>query len=316
MRRLRQKQYIRELIRECDVRVRSLIQPIFVEEGLEGKKAIEALPGIYRLPVSSAGDEVAKLESLGIRAVLLFGVTSRRDGSGSRAYAQDGPVQMAIREIRRKSAALIFTDLCMCEYTSHGHCGVLKGEIVDNDATLEVYGRIAISQAEAGADMLAPSGMMDGQVRAIRNALDDAGYRDTGIMAYASKTASSLYGPFREAAGSAPSFGDRKGYQLDYGNGRQAMREMELDAEEGADILMIKPALPCLDLIHQARKRFCVPLAAYSVSGEYAMLRAAASMGWLDYREATLEVLSSIFRAGADVVVTYAAGEVASWLRE
>jgi porphobilinogen synthase len=301
MRRLRSGAYIREMLEETAIRPSKLIYPLFVDERLKKRHELELMPGQFTYPVSEIGEIAEGLEKKGLRSVILFGVPGRKDVSGSGAYSKRGVVQRAIREIKGSSGLLVAADLCLCEYTSTGHCGITASGDVDNDATLDVYDRIALSQAEAGADMIAPSGMMDGQVGRIRAALDGEGYDDRIIMAYASKSASSFYG-------------DRKSYQLNFSNGRESMREMELDEEEGADILMIKPALPNLDLIFRARRRFDSPIAAYNVSGEYGMVRAASAAGMLDYRQAVTEIMTSIFRAGADLVVSYHAPELADWL--
>ncbi len=313
-RRLRANPAIRGLVRETELSVRDLICPLFVNEALRVPQAITSMPGVCSYPVETVGKEGRSLEGLGIPAVLLFGVPRKKDERASGAWVEDGVTQRAIRSIKEESGLLVIADLCLCEYTSHGHCGVLHGERVDNDSTLELYGLTAISQAEAGADMIAPSGMMDGQVRAIREALDDGGFEEVPILSYAAKYASAFYGPFREAAQSAPALGDRRTHQMDPGNAREAIREMRLDAEEGADILMVKPALPYLDIIREARETFDLPIAAYNVSGEYAMIKAAAANGWLDHDRAMMESLLSIKRAGADMIVTYFAPEAAKVL--
>lgn len=275
------------------------------------------MPGQSRLSVDLLGREAEEVASLGIPAVLLFGIPERKDSLGTEAYASDGIVQRAVREIRRSVPELIvITDVCLCEYTDHGHCGVIKDGEVDNDATLPLLQKAALSHAEAGADMVAPSDMMDGRVGAIRGALDAAGLADVAIMAYAAKYCSAFYGPFREAAESAPAFGDRKAYQMAPPNRREALREVELDIAEGADIVMVKPALPYLDVISEVKAAFPVPLAAYNVSGEFAMVKAAARLGWLDEKKATFEVLTAIKRAGADIILTYHAKDVARWLAQ
>jgi porphobilinogen synthase len=275
------------------------------------------MPGQHQLSLDRLAAEAGELTSLGIPTVLLFGLPAAKDDAGSEAYADDGIVQRAVRELKRAAPALaVITDVCLCEYTSHGHCGVVVGEDVDNDQTLPLLARTAVSHARAGADIVAPSDMMDGRVAALRAALDEAGLASTPIMAYAAKQASAFYGPFRVAAESAPRFGDRRGYQMDAANAREAMREIEADIEEGADIVMVKPALPNLDIISRARDAFDLPLAAYNVSGEYAMVKAAAAAGYLDERQVTLEVLTAIARAGADVIITYHAKEAARWLGE
>lgn len=315
MRRYRATEQLREMLSETVIRPSKLIQPLFVDERLRKRRELKLMPGQHVYPVGEIGRVASAAEKSGIRAVLLFGIPKSKDAKGSGAYARDGVVQKAISKIKEDSGAVVAADLCMCEYTSNGQCGITSGDDVDNDSTLAAYSQIALSQAEAGADIIAPSGMMDGQVAAIRRTLDDGGFSDRMIMAYASKSSSSFYGPFREAAESSPRTGNRKGYQLNYANARESIREIQLDAEEGADILMVKPALPNLDLILRARRRFDHPLAAYSVSGEYSMIRAASAAGMIDYRSAVLEVATSIFRAGADMLITYNAKEIAEWLR-
>jgi porphobilinogen synthase len=315
LRRLRSNPRLREMVRETEVSPSDLVYPLFVDEGLSGPKKISAMPGISRFSLRDLRKEARRIESLGVPAVMLFGVPKHKDALGSQAYSKDGIVQRAIRVLKEESDLTLIADLCLCEYTDHGHCGVVKGRSIDNDRTLELYGKTASAQAEAGADVIAPSGMMDGMVAAIRGALDGAGFENTPIMSYSAKFASSFYGPFREAAHSHPAFGDRKSHQMDSGNLREAMREIELDIAEGADIVMVKPALPCLDVIREARRKFPVPIAAYSVSGEYSMLRAASSLGWLDYPKALSETLLSIKRAGADIIVTYGALDYAEGAR-
>lgn len=277
---------------------------------------IASMPGCFRWSVDRLNDEVSEVVALGIPAVMVFGIPERKDERGSGADDPDGIVQRAMRAVKESFPdLLVIGDVCLCEYTSHGHCGVLRGDAVDNDATLERLASAAVSQARAGADVIAPSDMMDGRVRAIRSALDAAGYPEVPIMSYAAKYASAFYGPFRDAAESTPQFGDRRGYQMDPANAREAMHEMALDADEGADILMVKPALAYLDVLRAARDRFDLPLAAYNVSGEYAMVKAASAMGWLDERRTVLEIATSIRRAGADMLVTYHAKDLATWLR-
>jgi len=315
-RRLRRSDALRALVRETRLSPSDLVYPLFVTHGEGVRDEISSMPGQYHLSLDQLPREAGELRSLGIPAVLLFGLPAEKDEVGSEAYHADGIVQRAIRVLKEASPGLVvITDVCLCEYTSHGHCGVVSanGE-VDNDETLPLLARTAVSHAEAGADIVAPSDMMDGRVAAIRSALDDGGFGNTPIMAYAAKQASAFYGPFREAAESAPQFGDRRGYQMDTGNSREAMREIEADIEEDADILMVKPALPNLDLIARARERFDVPLAAYNVSGEYAMVKAAARAGYLDERQVTLEILTAIKRAGADIVITYHAKDAAKWI--
>ncbi len=295
-----------------------LIAPLFVRPGYGIREPIDAMPGVARISPDVAAEEAARLAEVGIGGVMLFGLPARKDPLGTEASADDGVVQDAFRRIWALELDLVaIADTCLCEYTDHGHCGPLASDgSVDNDAALERLATTAVSQARAGADMVAPSAMMDGQVAAIRNALDVAGYESTAIMAYASKHASAFYGPFREAADSAPAMGDRRGYQMDPANGREALREMALDVQEGADILLVKPALPGLDLIAAARARFDVPIAAYQVSGEFAMIAAAAERGWIDGRRAMTEAVTGIVRAGAGIVITYAAEDLARWIRE
>ncbi|MGH2468107.1 MAG: porphobilinogen synthase [Candidatus Limnocylindrales bacterium] len=317
-RRLRRTPALRALVRETRLHPSQFIAPLFVRPGRGLREPIGSLPGQARLSPDAAVREAERLAALGVGGLILFGLPATKDEQGSGAWAGDGIVQEALDRIRQRGLPLVLAaDTCLCEYTSHGHCGPLAGDgTVDNDAALELLARTAVAQAEAGADLVAPSAMMDGQVAAIRAALDAAGRTETAILAYAAKHASAFYGPFREAAESAPAFGDRSSYQMDPANGREARRELRLDAAEGADILMVKPALPALDLIAAARATFDLPVAAYQVSGEYAMLAAAAERGWLDGRAATLEALTAIVRAGADIVITYAAGDAAAWLAE
>ena len=316
MRRLRRTPVLRDLVRETRLAAGDLVMPLFVEEGTAAPAPIAAMPGVSRLPVDAAVAEAGEVAALGIPAVLLFGIPSVKDEEGSGAWDDEGIVQQAIRAIRASHAdLLVIADLCLCEYTSHGHCGVLHGETVDNDATLELLARTAVSQARAGADIIAPSDMMDGRVGVIRAALDAEGYADVPILAYSAKFASAFYGPFREAADSTPSFGDRRSYQMDPGNGREAVREALSDVQEGADMIMVKPALPYLDVIRRVADATDLPIAAYNVSGEYAMVKAAAAAGWLDERAAVLEALTSIRRAGADIVITYHAKDAARWLQ-
>ena len=312
LRRLRRTGALRSLVRETRLDVADLVYPLFV--GPESLKNDE-LPALGRFSVDDLSREAEELLGLGISSVILFGIPEEKDDEGSGAYAADGIVQRALRALRERYPDLVLiTDVCLCEYTSHGHCGVIEDGEVANDATLELLARTAVSHVEAGADVVAPSDMMDGRVAALRAALDEAGFADTAIVSYAAKYASAFYGPFREAAESAPSFGDRRGYQMDPANVREALRECELDVAEGADVLMIKPALPNLDVLRAVRERFDLPVAAYNVSGEYAMVKAAAARGWLDERQAATESLTAIRRAGADFVVTYWAKELAAWL--
>ena len=315
-RRLRQNEMYRRLIRETTLSVDDLVHPLFVVPGKNVKKPISSMPGNFQLSIDFLVREVQQSRDLGIPAVLLFGIPDDKDDAASGAFRRDGIIQQATKAVKDKVPdILVITDLCFCEYTSHGHCGCLKDGEVDNDATLEMLGEAAVSQAGAGADMVAPSAMMDGQVVAIRGALDEAGFENTPIMAYAAKYASCFYGPFREAAECPPQFGDRKGYQMDPANCAEAIREIGLDIEEGADIIMVKPALPYLDVICRARESFDHPIAAYNVSGEYAMIKAAAKMGWLDGERAMMEALTSIKRAGADIILTYFAPEAAKLLQ-
>jgi len=315
LRRLRRSEALRSLIRETKVEVGDLIYPLFVVEGNKVKQEISSMPGLYRLSSDLLSEEVEEIASLGIPAIILFGIPQKKDKVGSSAYHPKGVVQQAIRAIKKATPALlVITDVCLCEYTSHGHCGVVVDGCVDNDKTLELLARAALSHAEAGADMVAPSDMMDGRVKAIRQALDGNGFQDIPILAYAAKYASAFYGPFREAAESAPQFGDRRSYQMDPPNWREALREVEQDIAEGADIVMVKPALPYLDVIRKVRDTFNHPLAAYSVSGEYAMVKAAAQQSWLDERAVVLEMLTAIKRAGADIIISYYAKEAAGWL--
>ncbi len=315
LRRLRQTEAIRALVRETKVDVGDLIYPLFVVEGKQIKQEISSMPGIYRLSNDLLPKEIKEIANLGIPAVILFGIPEKKDAAGSSAYHSKGVVQQAIRTIKKTtSELLVLTDVCLCEYTSHGHCGIVVNGAVDNDKTLELVANTALSHAEAGADIVAPSDMMDGRVKAIRQALDAKGFKNIPIIPYAAKYASSFYGPFREAAESAPQFGDRRSYQMDPSNWREALREVEQDIAEGADMVMIKPALPYLDVIRKVRDTFNHPLAAYSVSGEYAMAKAAAKQGWLDEKAIVLEMLTAIKRAGADVIITYYAKEAARWL--
>jgi len=305
-------------VREHQLEPGDFIQPIFVVHGARIEREIGSMPGIRHLSVDESLDrEVDSIRALGIPAVLLFGLPAAKDDIGSENFAEDGIVQRALRRLRaRHPDLLLLTDVCCCEYTSHGHCGVLRGERVDNDATLEVLGRVAVTHAQAGADIVAPSGMMDGMVRAIRTALDDAGHSEQAILSYAVKYASAYYGPFREAAESTPAFGDRREYQMDPSNVREAILEAALDESEGADLLMVKPALAYLDVVRAVRERTALPLAVYNVSGEYSMVKAAARLGWIDERRVVLETLTGMRRAGADVIISYHAKDAAAWLAE
>ena len=315
-RRLRRTESLRDLARETRLSRRDLVYPIFVTEGRD-RRPIEPMPGCDQVPVSEIASEARKVAALGVPGVLLFGIPAVKDDVGSGAYQPDGVVQEAVRAVKDAEPELaVITDVCLCEYTDHGHCGLVRHGRVDNDATLELLARVAVSHAAAGADVVAPSAMMDGQVGALRRALDDEGYVETPIMAYAAKYASAFYGPFRAAAESAPQFGDRRDYQMDPGNARMAMREIEEDVRQGADVIMVKPALAYLDVILRARQRFDLPLAAYNVSGEYSMVMAAGQAGWLDHRRAALEALTAIKRAGADIIITYHALDAARWLAE
>ncbi|MCI0769435.1 MAG: porphobilinogen synthase [Chloroflexi bacterium] len=316
LRRMRRTEPIRRMVRETALAPGDLVYPMFVVHGRSVRREIDSMPGCFHLSPDEAVREAEEALGLGVPAVLLFGIPASKDSVGSEAYAEDGVVQLAVRALKAELPELVvITDVCLCEYTDHGHCGIVAGGQVDNDRSLELIARTALSHAEAGADMVAPSDMMDGRVGAIRSCLDEGGLRDVPIMSYAAKYASAFFGPFRVAAESAPQFGDRKGYQMDPANVREAMREIELDIQEGADVIMVKPALPYLDVIARARARFDLPLAAYSVSGEYAMLKAAAQNGWLDERSAVLEALTGIKRAGADIILTYHAKDAARWLR-
>jgi len=315
-RRLRKSDELRRLVRETTLTVDDLVAPLFVCPGRQVRNPISSMPGHAQLSCDLLVEEVRRLKELGILAVLLFGIPEKKDEQATGAFAQDGIIQLAVKEIKKHiPGVLVITDVCLCEYTSHGHCGILEGEEVKNDLTIEVLAETALSHARAGADMVAPSAMMDGQVAAIREALDDGGYADVPIMAYSAKYASAFYGPFREAAESAPKFGNRKAYQMDPANSDEAMREIMLDIEEGADIIMVKPALPYLDVLHRAKEEFDLPLAAYNVSGEYAMVKAAAQLGWMDGEQAMIEMVQAIKRAGADIIITYFAAELAKLLK-
>jgi porphobilinogen synthase len=315
-RRLRTSSAIRDLIRETVLNPTDFIYPIFVVEGENVKDEIESLQGNYHYSIDRLHEIVDEVKSSGVRGVILFGLPDYKDEIASSAFDENGIVQRAVKKIKELAPELlVITDVCMCQYTSHGHCGIIDCGVVDNNRTLEYISKIALSHAVAGADMVAPSDMMDGRVMAIRNILDENGYENISIMAYSAKYSSSFYGPFREAAHSTPQFGDRKTYQMDPGNIRQAMKEMEDDIAEGADIIMVKPALSYLDVIRWARDRYDVPIAAYSVSGEYAMVKAAAKMGWINEKEIALEMLTSIKRAGADIIITYYALDACKWLK-
>jgi porphobilinogen synthase len=322
MRRLRATAGLRGLVRETDLRAGQLVLPLFVAEtasnGESGREPIATMPGVDRLSLAAAVEEAHEASALGIAAVMLFGIPAEKDEQGSGAWEEEGVVQLATRAIKQaEPELLVITDVCMCEYTEHGHCGVLRADgAVDNDATLELLGRIAVSHARAGADLVAPSDMMDGRVGSIREELDGEGFHETPILAYSAKFASAFYGPFRDAAGSAPAFGDRRGYQMDPANGGEAVREALLDVSEGADMVMVKPALAYGDLIRAVKRATRLPVAAYNVSGEYAMVKAAAAAGYLDERAAVLEILTSMRRAGADTIISYHAKDAARWLAE
>lgn len=315
LRRLRRTEALRALVRESHVEVGDLVYPLFVVEGNKVKEEITSMPGIFHYSVDLLPKEVEEIAKLGLPAVLLFGIPEDKDEVGSAAYAPEGITQRAIRTIKKSVPELIvMTDVCLCEYTSHGHCGIIVNGYVDNDKTLELLARTAVSQAEAGADMVAPSDMMDGRVRAIRQSLDKNGFELISIVSYAAKYASAFYEPFREAAQSTPQFGDRRSHQMDPPNWREALREVEQDIAEGADMVMVKPALAYLDVIRKVRDSFHHPLAAYNVSGEFAMVKAAAQLGWLDEKRIVLEILTAIKRAGADIIISYHAKEAARWL--
>jgi porphobilinogen synthase len=317
MRRTRQNEKLRSLVRETHLNVEQLIYPLFIAENIDEPREISSMPGILQWPLEHLAREAEQIARLGISAVLLFGIPSEKDEVGSQAYASQGIIQQAIQRFKEEVPdVLVLTDVCLCEYTSHGHCGVIHNGDVQNDESLELLSRMALSHVEAGADVVAPSDMMDGRVGAIRHTLDEHGFNSTPIMAYSAKYASGFYGPFREAAGSSPQFGDRRSYQMDPANVREALREIDLDIAEGADIVMVKPALAYLDVIQRVREHCDLPIAAYNVSGEYAMIKAAAQRGWIDERRIVMEVLTGIRRAGADMIITYFAPEVAQWLRE
>ena len=316
-RRLRETETIRRMVRETRLTVDAFVMPFFVVHGRQVRREISSMPGNYQLSVDQLVKEVKETAALDIPGVILFGLPASKDAVGSEAYAKDGIVQQAIRAIKDSvSDLVVITDVCLCEYTSHGHCGVVEEGRVKNDPTLELLARTAVSHAEAGADMVAPSDMMDGRVGAIREALDESGYEETPILAYAAKYASGFYGPFREAAESAPQFGDRRSYQMDPANADEALREVALDLEEGADMIMIKPALAYLDVLWRVKAEFGVPVAAYNVSGEFAMVKAAARLGWLEEERVMLEMLTAIKRAGADLIITYFARDAARLLRQ
>jgi porphobilinogen synthase len=316
-RRLRESPLLRAMVRETSLRIDDFVYPLFAVHGRGVREPIASMPGQYRLSVDELLKECKDAASMGIPAVLLFGLPRDKDPRGSEAYAEDGIIQQAVRAVKETIPdLLVITDVCLCEYTSHGHCGVVEDGRIKNDPTLELIARTAVSHAEAGADLIAPSDMMDGRVAAIREGLDEAGFPETPIMAYSAKYASAFYGPFREAADSTPQFGDRRSYQMDPANAMEAMREIALDVDEGADIVMVKPALPYLDVIARVKGEFGLPVAAYSVSGEYAMLKAAGQLGWLDEERAVLEALTGIRRAGADIIITYFAKDAARLIEQ
>lgn len=317
LRRMRRTENLRALVRETELNARDFIYPLFVVHGTNVREEIESMPGVYHQSLDMLAREIEQVSTLGISAVILFGLPALKDDIGSEDYDEHGIVQEAIRVCKRVNPDLVVvTDVCMCQYTSHGHCGIVRGGSVDNDETLKYLGMTAASHAAAGADIVAPSAMMDGQVGAIRAALDAPGFTNTAILAYASKYASSFYGPFRDAADSPPQFGDRQQYQMDTANAREALREVSLDVEEGADCVMVKPALAYLDIIRRVRDNFDLPVAAYNVSGEYSMVKAAAHNGWLEEKKVTLEILTAIKRAGADMILTYHAKDAAQWLKQ
>jgi porphobilinogen synthase len=315
-RRLRRSEALRGFVRETQLSTNGLVYPLFVCAGTSVRKEVGSMPGVYQLSVDRLMEECYEVADLGIPAVILFGLPERKDETGSEAAAADGAVQRAVESIRKaKLNLLVITDVCLCEYTSHGHCGVIEGQEVLNDPSIELLANAALSHARAGADIVAPSDMMDGRVAAIRSKLDESKFHDVAILSYAAKYCSAFYGPFREAADSAPQFGDRRSYQMDPANAREALREVAHDIEEGADMVMVKPALPYLDVIQRVRERFDVPVGAYNVSGEYAMVKAAARNGWIDEKRVVLEILTGIQRAGASIILTYHAKDAARWLK-
>lgn len=317
LRRLRVNENVRRLIRENHLTVNDLIYPVFVTFGQDTKREVASMPGVYNVSIDVLLKELPQVVSAGIPGIIIFGIPETKDEAGTGAYAADGVVQQAVKAVKEAFPdLLVITDVCLCEYTSHGHCGLISGNTVDNDSTLELIAQTALSHAKSGADMVAPSDMMDGRVAAIRDILDENGYKQVPIMAYSVKYASAYYGPFRDAAGSAPQFGDRKTYQMDPANGNEAIRETLQDIEEGADIVMVKPALAYMDIIRRIKDDFGYPVAAYNVSGEYAMVKAAAKLGWIDEKRVVLETLTGMKRAGADIIITYHALEVARWIKE
>jgi porphobilinogen synthase len=318
MRRLRKSPALREMLTSVRLNPSDLIYPIFVDENASKPVPVASMPGILRFPVAKIVDEAKQAMDQKIKAVILFGLPSKKEATGSEAYNSCGVIQKATYDLKKQFGddLVVIGDVCMCEYTDHGHCGLLKGDGVDNDSTLELLGKIAVTQAQAGVDIVAPSAMMDGQVLAIREALDDEGFEDVSIMGYSAKYCSGFYGPFRDAADSAPKFGNRKCYQMNYFSSKEAMREIELDVNEGADFIMVKPALAYLDIISLAKSRFDLPIVAYNVSGEYSMIKAAAQNGWIDEKSVVIEMLTSIKRAGADLLITYFAKEINQWLNQ
>ncbi|GAB4407746.1 MAG: porphobilinogen synthase [Anaerolineae bacterium] len=316
LRRLRTSPALRAMVRETTLSPAQLIYPLFVVHGRDVREEIDSMPGVFHLSVDQLPREIDEISALHIPAVILFGLPAHKDAQGTENFAREGIVQQAIRAIKHVNPdVLVITDVCLCEYTDHGHCGIVRDGHILNDETLDILGQVAVSHADAGADVVAPSGMMDGMVGAIRAALDRAGYQDVSILSYAVKYASSFYGPFRDAAQSAPAFGDRRTHQMDPANAREALRETQLDVQEGADMVMVKPALAYLDIIRRVRERFDLPIAAYNVSGEYSMIKAAAARGWLDERTVALESLLAMRRAGADLIITYFAKDAARWLQ-
>lgn len=317
LRRLRSQDAIRDLIRETVVTKNDLVYPVFVKEGTNQKIPVDSMPGIYQYTIDRFEEELDRIQKAGVKAILIFGIPEHKDACGSEAYNEDGITQRAVRYIKQKTPNLIvIADVCLCEYTSHGHCGLVEDGKILNDETLPLLAKMAVSLAKAGADMIAPSDMMDGHTAILRKSLDENGYTDTIILGYSAKFASGYYSPFRDAAHSAPSFGDRRTYQMDCANGREALRECVADIEEGADMIMVKPALAYLDIVRQARDRFSLPLAVYNVSGEYSMVKAAAQNGWIDEKRIVMENMTAMKRAGADIIITYHALDVAKWLDE
>ena len=317
LRRLRNSQPLRDLVSETKLSIDSFIYPLFISEEIATPKEISAMPGINQWTVGTVAKEAERIYKLGIPAVLLFGIPKKKDSVGSEAYNKSGVIQNAVKNIKAKTPELlVITDVCLCEYTDHGHCGVIQNKSVQNDPSLLLLSQMALSHVQAGADMVAPSDMMDGRIGEIRKTLDENGFTDAPIMAYSAKYASAFYGPFREAAQSAPQFGDRKTYQMDPRNAREAVRETELDISEGADIIMVKPAMAYMDVIRRVKETYNLPLAAYNVSGEYSMIKAAAKNGWIDEKKVAMEVLTGIKRAGADIIISYFAPQVAQWLQE